>query len=76
MEYEVKKNLEEFEIKQSIINMLFDKIFDNIKEELHDQDEINETVTNLLTIMTERINDIESRLNKLEKEKRRNATNK
>lgn len=66
----------EFIIKQTIINGLFDKTFDNIKEELHEQDDVNEAIKDCLTVMTKRINDLENRLNKLEKEKRRNASNK
>ena len=63
--------MEEFEIKQSILNMLFDKTFDNIKKELSEQDKVNEAIKDCLTVMTERINDLENRLNKLEKEKKR-----
>ena len=66
----------EFIIKQTIINGLFDKTFDNIKEELSEQDDVNEAIKDCLTVMTKRINDLENRLNKLEKEKRRNASNK
>ena len=56
-----------------------DVLHDHIEDiycELSNQDDVNEAITDCLSAMTKRMNDIESRLNKLEKEKRRNATNK
>ena len=76
MECEIKEVLKMFMQTQVALNHLFDEDIDSINEELHDQDEVNEAITDCLSAMTKRMNDIESRLNKLEKEKRRNASNK
>lgn len=59
----------------NVNDVLHDDI-ESIYEELSDQDDINSNVASILSLMTERINDLENRLNKLEKEKRRNASNK
>lgn len=72
---ECKEVLKMFMQTQVALNHLFDEDIDRINEELHEQDNVNETITDCLSAMTERMNGIENRLNKLEKEKR-NATNK
>lgn len=77
--YILKKFIEnQIEINDTVREELSEQynVNDAIYEELSDQDEINCNVASILSLMTERINDLESRLNKLEKEKRRNATNK
>ena len=66
---------EELAEQYNVNDALHDHI-DDIYEELSDQDDINCNVASILSLMTERINDLENRLNKLEKEKRRNASNK
>ena len=76
MECEVKEILKLFMHTQTNLSELLNEDIESIYEELSDQDEVNEAITDCLTAMTKRMNDIESRLNKLEKEKRRNATNK
>ena len=76
MECDVREVLREFMKIQVMLNHIFTDDIESIYEELAEQDEVNETVTNLLTAMTKRMNDIESRLNKLEKESKRNASNK
>lgn len=75
MECEIKEVLKMFMQTQVTLNHLFDEDIDSINEELHEQDNVNEAITDCLSAMTERMNGIENRLNKLEKEKR-NATNK
>lgn len=77
--YILKKFIEnQNEINESVREDLAEQynVNDAIYEELSDQDDVNEAIKDCLTVMTKRINDLENRLNKLEKEKRRNASNK
>ena len=76
MECEVKEILRLFMHSQTDLSELLNKDIESIYEELSDQDDVNEAIKDCLTVMTKRINDLENRLNKLEKEIRRNATNK
>ena len=76
MDCELKDILRLFMHSQSDLNEFFNEDIESIYEELSDQDDINSNVASILSLMTERLNDLENRLNKLEKEKRRNATNK
>lgn len=76
MECELKDILKLFMHSQSNLNELLNEDIESIYDELSDQDDINSNVASILSLMSERINDLENRLNKLEKEKRRNASNK
>jgi phage terminase Nu1 subunit (DNA packaging protein) len=83
MECKLKEILRLFMQSQSTLNELFNEDLESIKEdiesikkELADNDEVNESIVDCLTAMTKCMNDLESRLNKLEKERRNNASNK
>ena len=76
MECKIKEILRLFIQSQSTLNELFNEDLESIKKELADNDAVNESIVDCLDAMTKRMNDLESRLNKLEKERRNNASNK
>jgi chromosome segregation ATPase len=73
---ELKEILRLFMQAQSTLNELFNEELESIKKELATNDAVNDSIIDCLDVMTKRMNDLESRLNKLEKEKRNNASNK